>query len=145
MQNIRISVNCQKLGGVRIIRSNDHNGEPTNYVAIPLSHFFIPKDSPAAHLMLSLIPSPNALYGDFIVKPYIDQQTYEGLSAEQKKSVPIIGKGSYIKVNNDRNVRQYVEQAEVADVNLSHSAQFVPSPSEARSFTEDNLPFTPMG
>lgn len=37
MQNIRLSINVQKLSGVRILRSNNHAGDPTNYVAIPLS------------------------------------------------------------------------------------------------------------
>lgn len=141
MQNIRISINCQKLAGVRIIRSNNHAGEPTNYVAIPMSHFFIPKDAPATHLMLNLVPSPNALYGDFMVKPYVDPQTYDGLTAEQRRSIPIIGKGSFIKSNNEKSLSGVIEKSDVTDVDLTQCQNPLNSPSEARSMTSDNLPF----
>lgn len=143
MQNIRLSINVQKLSGVRILRSNNHAGDPTNYVAIPLEHFFIPRDQPSAHLMLSLIPSPKALYGDFIVKPYIDHTTYESLTPEQRKDVPIVGKGTYQKQDNQSAMRTQIEAAEVEEIQLSQNANPLPSPSEARSTPRQRRVFDP--
>lgn len=143
MQNIRLSINVQKLSGVRILRSNNHAGDPTNYVAIPLEHFFIPRDQPSAHLMLSLIPSPKALYGDFIVKPYIDHTTYESLTPEQRKSVPIVGKGTYQKQDNQSAMRSQIEATTVEEIQLSQNAQTLPSPSEARSSAESHTQYEP--
>lgn len=134
MQNLRVSINVQKIPGTRILRSNNHAGEPTNYVAIPLEHFFIPRDQPAAHLMLSVIPSPKALYGDFIVKPYIDKASYDGLTAEQKKEIPIIGKGTYQKQDNQNLMKSQIETPAVAELSLSQYGECVNSPSEARSY-----------
>lgn len=138
MNNIRVSINCQKLSGVRIIRSNNHAGEPTNYVAIPMSNFFIPKDAPAAHLMVNLIPSPNALYSDFIVKPYIDPHTFEGMTREQRDEVPIIGKGVFQKQNNERHLAKEAEVEAMQDVDFTQSANAVNPPSEGRNTASDN-------
>ena len=116
MNNVRISIDLTKVEGARTIKAKAPNGNNEYYVAVPASSLFIPKNANKAFLTCTMIPSPNALYGDFMLKPYINGNTYANMSDEERKAVPIIGKGTFIKERLSKTAAQVYEKAEVETV-----------------------------
>lgn len=118
MNNIRVSIDLTKVDGARTIRAAAPNGKQEYYVAIPVSSLFLPKDSKSAHLTCTMIPCPNALYGDFMLKKYINGTTYANMSQEERNAVPIIGKGTYIVPKIEKSQAQAFAPTEVESANL---------------------------
>lgn len=116
MNNIRVSIDLTKVEGARTIKAKAPNGNNEYYVAIPVSSLFVPKDTTSAYLTLTMIPSPNALYGDFMLKPYVNGNAYQAMSNDERNAIPIIGKGTYIKQKLDRAQAQKFQAAEVETV-----------------------------
>lgn len=118
MNNIRVSIDLTKVDGARTIRAAAPSGKQEYYVAIPVSSLFLPKDSHSAHLVTTMIPCPNALYGDFLLKKYINGTTYANMSAEERNAVPIIGKGTYIVPKMEKQQAQDFIKTEVESATL---------------------------
>lgn len=118
MNNIRVSIDLTKVDGARTIRAAAPSGKQEYYVAIPVSSLFLPKDSHSAHLTCTMIPCPNALYGDFMLKKYINGTTYANMSQEERNAVPIIGKGTYIVPKMEKSQAQAYAHVDVESVNL---------------------------
>lgn len=118
MNNIRVSIDLTKVDGARTIRAVAPSGKQEYYVAIPVSSLFLPKDSKSAHLTCTMIPCPNALYGDFMLKKYINGTTYANMSQEERNAVPIIGKGTYIVPKIEKSQAQAFTPTEVESANL---------------------------
>lgn len=118
MNNIRVSIDLTKVDGARTIRATAPSGKQEYYVAIPVSSLFLPKDSKSAHLTCTMIPCPNALYGDFMLKKYINGTTYANMSQEERNAVPIIGKGTYIVPKIDKSQAQAFAPVDVESANL---------------------------
>ena len=118
MNNIRVSIDLTKVDGARTIRAAAPNGKQEYYVAIPVSSLFLPKDSKSAHLTCTMIPCPNALYGDFMLKKYINGTTYANMSQEERNAVPIIGKGTYIVPKMEKSQAQAYAHVDVESANL---------------------------
>ena len=118
MNNIRVSIDLTKVDGARTIRAAAPSGKQEYYVAIPVSSLFLPKDSKSAHLTCTMIPCPNALYGDFMLKKYINGTTYANMSQEERNAVPIIGKGTYIVPKIEKSQAQAFAPTEVESANL---------------------------
>lgn len=118
MNNIRVSIDLTKVDGARTIRAAAPNGKQEYYVAIPASSLFLPKDSSSAYLTCTMIPCPNALYGDFMLKKYINGTTYANMSREEREAVPIIGKGTYIVPKMEKQQAQAFSPTEVESANL---------------------------
>lgn len=118
MNNIRVSIDLTKVDGARTIRAAAPSGKQEYYVAIPVSSLFLPKDSKSAHLTCTMIPCPNALYGDFMLKKYINGTTYANISQEERNAVPIIGKGTYIVPKIDKSQAQAYAPIDVESANL---------------------------
>lgn len=118
MNNIRVSIDLTKVDGARTIRAAAPSGKQEYYVAIPVSSLFLPKDSKSAHLTCTMIPCPNALYGDFMLKKYINGTTYANMSQEERNAVPIIGKGTYIVPKMEKQQAQAFAPVEVESANL---------------------------
>lgn len=118
MNNIRVSIDLTKVDGARTIRAAAPSGKQEYYVAIPVSSLFLPKDSHSAHLTCTMIPCPNALYGDFMLKKYINGTTYANMSQEERNAVPIIGKGTYIVPKIEKSQAQAFAPTEVESANL---------------------------
>lgn len=118
MNNIRVSIDLTKVDGARTIRAAAPNGKQEYYVAIPVSSLFLPKDSHSAHLTCTMIPCPNALYGDFMLKKYINGTTYANMSQEERNAVPIIGKGTYIVPKMEKSQAQAYAHIDVESANL---------------------------
>lgn len=116
MNNIRVSIDLTKVEGARTIKAKAPNGNTEYYVAIPASSLFVPKDTTSAYLTLTMIPSPNALYGDFMLKPYVNGNAYQAMSNDERNAIPIIGKGTYIKQKLDRAQASNFQAAEVESV-----------------------------
>lgn len=118
MNNIRVSIDLTKVDGARTIRAAAPNGKQEYYVAIPASSLFLPKDSKSAHLTCTMIPCPNALYGDFMLKKYINGTTYANMSQEERNAVPIIGKGTYIVPKMEKAQAQAYAPIDVQSADL---------------------------
>lgn len=118
MNNIRVSIDLTKVDGARTIRAAAPSGKQEYYIAIPVSSLFLPKDSHSAHLTCTMIPCPNALYGDFMLKKYINGTTYANMSVEERNKVPIIGKGTYIVPKMEKSQAQAFTPTEVVSANL---------------------------
>lgn len=118
MNNIRVSIDLTKVDGARTIRAAAPSGKQEYYVAIPVSSLFLPKDSHSAHLTCTMIPCPNALYGDFMLKKYINGTTYANMSQEERNAVPIIGKGTYIVPKMEKSQAQAYAHVDVESANL---------------------------
>lgn len=118
MNNIRVSIDLTKVDGARTIRAAAPSGKQEFYVAIPVSSLFLPKDSHSAHLTCTMIPCPNALYGDFMLKKYINGTTYANMSQEERNAVPIIGKGTYIVPKMEKSQAKAYAPTEVESANL---------------------------
>ena len=118
MNNIRISIDLTKVDGARLIRAAAPNGKQDYYVAVPVSSLFAPKDSNSVHLTCTMIPCPNALYGDFMLKPYVNGTTYANMSDDERKAIKIIGKGTYIQSKLDKSQAQQYEAATVESVSV---------------------------
>ena len=116
MQNIRISLNLLSIPGTRVVRMNNANGTPEVYAAIPVSQLFVPTDRPQPRLMGTMIHTPNAQYGDFMIKPYLSNADYKMLSKEEQQNLPIIGKGSFMQIDNNRVLAKEAVTADVQDI-----------------------------
>lgn len=116
MDNIRLSLNPLKLTGSRIITAPSSSNKQQTYVAIPIEHFYVPADAPKPYLLLSMIPCPNAQYGDFMVKPFISGNDWEQMSQEDRQNVAIIGKGTFMHPSVNKAIRQDAEKVRVEDV-----------------------------
>lgn len=126
MDNVRLSLNVMKLSGSRIISAKNAANKVTCYVAIPVEHFYVPSSDPKPYLLCSMIPCPNAQYGDFMVKPFISGSEWEQMSPEDRQSMPIIGKGTFMRPTVNKAIRQEAVQAEVSDVD---PATLTPTPT----------------
>lgn len=141
MNNIRVSIDLTKVDGARTIRAAAPNGKQEYYVAIPVSSLFLPKDSKSAHLTCTMIPCPNALYGDFMLKKYINGTTYANMSQEERNAVPIIGKGTYIVPKIEKSQAQAFAPTEVESANLDDiRAQQEPAGDPTGNQTVVNAP-----
>lgn len=116
MDNIRLSLNPLKLSGTRIVNANNAAGKVQTYVAIPIEHFFVPQNDPKPYLMCSMIPCPNAQYGDFMVKPFVSGTDWEQMSDIQRRDMPIIGKGTFMRQAVPKAIKHDAEQMQVTDI-----------------------------
>lgn len=143
MNNIRVSIDLTKVDGARTIRAAAPNGKQEYYVAIPVSSLFLPKDSKSAHLTCTMIPCPNAIYGDFMLKKYINGTTYANMSREEREKVPIIGKGTYIVPKMEKSQAQAYAPAEVVSADLDDvRGQQDPNGNPPTGQTEGTAPST---
>lgn len=141
MNNIRVSIDLTKVDGARTIRAAAPSGKQEYYVAIPVSSLFLPKDSHSAHLTCTMIPCPNALYGDFMLKKYINGTTYANMSQEERNKMPIIGKGTYIVPKIEKSQAQAFAPTEVESANLDDiRGQQEPTGDPTGNPTEVNAP-----
>lgn len=116
MNNIRISLDLLKFSGSRLLKANDANGVPTTYVAVPINHFYVPNQSPRPFLLLSEIAAPNAQYGDYMIKPYMSADEYRRLSDKERGEIPIIGKGTFMQAQPNKQVARQATAVEAVDV-----------------------------
>lgn len=116
MDNIRISLNLMKLSGSRIISAKNAANKDVTYVAIPINHFYVPTNEPKPYLLCSLIPCPNAQYGDFMVKPFIAGSDWEQMTPADRQAMPIIGKGTFMRPAVNKAIRQEAERTAISDV-----------------------------
>jgi hypothetical protein len=123
MNNIRISIDLLKLEGTRQVMMTAPNGKKMTYIAIPTKALFVPKDGRGVYITATMVPAPNALYGDFMIKPYIDSKTYANMSRDERYAVPVIGKGTYMEQQMSKEARQQYETVEVEDVSTSQPDQ----------------------
>lgn len=119
MQNIRVSIDLLKIGGARLVRFPNAANVPTDYVCIPVSNCFVPRDTPRPYLMTSLIHCPNAKYGDFMVKPYVSSDDYKVLSKEEQFNLPIIGKGTFMQEATNKQLAAAAESINPADISTA--------------------------
>lgn len=153
MQNIRISLNLLAIAGARIVRMIDASNQPKVYVAIPCDQLFVPSDRPEPKLMGTMIHTPNAQYGDFMIKTYMSNADYKMLSKEEQMNLPVIGKGTFMQADPNRLLSRQAETTEAQDVDLSTipttqptqgstaTLPNTPSPSVARSTTPAAKPY----
>lgn len=120
MDNIRLSFNVMKMAGTRLLNCKDNSGKDKIYVSIPIEHFFVPGSDPKPYLLCSMIPCPNAQYGDFMIKPFISGADWEQMSEEDRRNVPVIGKGTFMRPAVNKAVKNNSEKAEVEEVNLAN-------------------------
>lgn len=136
MDNIRISINASKLAGARVIKtSNPQTGLKELYLAIPVSSLYVPAgDNPCAFIMANAIPSPNSLYGDFLIKPYISGEDFTHMSDEERRAIPIIGKGTFVKPKASKEMQaaaEVVDDVEAAGlVPTQQKAPMMPPPAQ---------------
>ena len=116
MNNIRVSIDLTKVEGARTIKAPAPSGKQEYYVAIPVKSLFLPKEKKSVYLTCTMIPCPNALYGDFMLKPYINGTQYANMSEEERRAMPIIGKGTYIEAKLDKEVAKSYESVDVQSV-----------------------------
>lgn len=116
MNNIRVSIDLTKVEGARTIKAPAPSGKQEYYVAIPVKSLFLPKEKKSVYLTCTMIPCPNALYGDFMLKPYINGTQYANMSEEERRAMPIIGKGTYIEAKLDKEAAKGYESVEVQTV-----------------------------
>lgn len=116
MNNIRISIDLTKVEGARTIKATAPSGKQEFYVAIPVKSLFLPKEKKSVYLTCTMIPCPNALYGDFMLKPYINGTQYANMSDEERRAMPIIGKGTYIEQKLDKEAAKGYERIDVQTV-----------------------------
>lgn len=130
MDNIRLSFNFLKLTGTRLISAKDAANKLHTYVAVPIEHFFVPTNEPKPYLMCTMIPCPNAQYGDFMIKPFVSGQDWEQMSQEQRNATPIIGKGTFMRPAINKQIKQQTEQADVTDLDPN---QLTPSQQDQQA------------
>lgn len=118
MQNIRLSINLLQVPGTRVIRMNNAANVPTLYVAIPVSELFVPKDKPEPRLMATAIHTPNAQYGDFMLKTYMSPEQYNALSHDERNNLPIIGKGTFMQAAVNKELAKASESVEAVDATI---------------------------
>lgn len=116
MNNIRVSIDLTKVEGARTIKATAPSGKQEYYVAIPVKSLFLPKEKKSVYLTCTMIPCPNALYGDFMLKPYINGTQYANMSEEERRAMPIIGKGTFIEQKLDKEAARGYESVEVQTV-----------------------------
>lgn len=141
MNNIRLSIDLIKVEGSKLVKAPDASGKTAYYVAIPVKSLFVPKESKSVYLTATMIPAPNALYGDFLVKPYINGNTYAHMSNEERNKVPIIGKGTYMEQRLDKEAAKLYEKADFQSV--QSMSELPPTESQAGENmveTEGNAP-----
>lgn len=145
MQNIRLSINLLQVKGARTIRMNNANGQPELYVAIPVSQLFVPQDKPEPRLMLTAIHTPNALYGNFMIKPYLSAADYKTLSREEQQNLPIVGKGTFIEPSTNKELAQAAETVDVVDATIpTPTSQPTSNPGQASSTQPTSGPAAPL-
>lgn len=116
MDNIRLSINFMKLSGSRLISAKNAANKQATYLAIPIEHFFVPTNDPKPYLMCSMIPCPNAQYGDFMIKPFVSGTDWDHLSQEQRNAMPIIGKGTFMRPAVNKAIRQEAANVQIEDI-----------------------------
>ena len=116
MNNVRVSIDLTKVEGARTIRATAPSGKQEYYVAIPVKSLFLPKEKKSVYLTCTMIPCPNALYGDFMLKPYINGTQYANMSEEERRAMPIIGKGTFIEQKLDKETAKGYEAIDVQSV-----------------------------
>lgn len=116
MDNIRISLNLMKLSGSRLISAKNAANKEVTYLAIPVEHFFVPTNEPKPYLLCSMIPCPNAQYGDFMVKPFVSGADWEHMSQEDRSNMPIIGKGTFMRPAVSKAIRSEAEKTQIQDI-----------------------------
>lgn len=152
MQNIRVSINLLQIAGARTVKINNPSGAPEIYVAIPVSQLFVPADKPLPRLMATMIHTPNAQYGDFMIKPYLSNADYKMLSKEEQQNLPILGKGTFMQADNNKILSRQANAVEVIDVAANEIPATTatqgpaapladaPSPANGGSSTTDGTP-----
>lgn len=135
MQPIRISLDLLKFQGARLVRMNNAQNVPTDYVCIPVRDCFVPSNDPRPYLMATMIHCPNAQYGNFMIKPYLSPQDYATKSKEEREAVPVCGKGTFIESAANQAITKVAERVESTELDPT---QLVPSESKPR-------PAAPLG
>lgn len=143
MQNIRVSIDLLKLGGARLVRFPNAANVPTDYVCVPVSVCFVPRDTPRPYLMASLIHCPNAKYGDFMVKPYVSADDYKVLSKEEQFNLPIIGKGTFMQEATNKQLAAAAESINPADISTAQT--LTPTAANGSAASSEVAPPLAMG
>lgn len=132
MDAIRLSINVQKIPGTRLVKMpNPQTGTTQIYAAIPIDQLYVPNTQDAApYLMLNAIPSPNSLYGDFMIKPYINGEDFQHMSDDEKRATPIYGKGSFMKAKVSKAMQQSAEAVQGVEFvpTVQQQAPIMPPP-----------------
>lgn len=134
MNNIRISVNLAKVPGSRVISFKTESGKTEQFVAIPTKSLYIPSEKPEPFLMMTMIHCPKSTFNDFMLKPYLASADYKLLSKEQQQQIPVIGSGTFMQ---EQVNKEFAQQA-VAVVPEATSLQPTPStePTHAPAATQ---------
>lgn len=106
MNNIRISINLAKVQGARVISFKTESGKTEQFVAIPTKALYIPSEKPEPFLMATMIHCPESKYNDFMLKPYLPSADYKLLTKEQQQQIPIIGSGTFMQPQVNKEFAQ---------------------------------------
>lgn len=136
MNNVRLSINLSKIEGTRVINMSNDKGQKEVYVAIPARALFVPSENPQPFLMATMIHCPDSKWSQFMLKPYMSPEDYKMLTDEQRKSIPIIGSGTFMENRQSAELyRQSIdvtaESATLAPTNPTHGAQPTYEPAAA--------------
>lgn len=102
MKPIRISLALTKVKNSVVARLSDKK----MYICIPMEELFCVHDSKDAYLTAMMIETPNSQFSDFLIKPYVEQTAYESMSQDERKLLPIIGRGKFIQERTSKTLVQ---------------------------------------
>lgn len=92
---LNVKINLQKIEGANILSGKTGK----NYLAIPLddnTQLFCGKSG--IYLDLLAIPTPNSPFQkDYCLRPQINKETFEQMTEEQRKLIPIVGDIAEVK------------------------------------------------
>lgn len=120
MPMIKISLNLLKIEGAFVSATSDEQGKTRYYVSVPADQLYIPQNAQGqAHLTATLIETPANQFNDFAIRPYVPAARLSAMSEEQRRAIPFIGSGSYIRQAVPTAVTsQAVQLNRAADVTL---------------------------
>lgn len=122
MANISISINLSAYDGFKYLVEKDANGKKVFYAAVPVTKLFNPSGTKNVYATAVMIPTPNSVYSDFMLKPMMSSRELQSMSTEDFKAIPSIGSGKYMEksaskdIVKDSDKAQGATDAELAEV-----------------------------
>ena len=109
--NVKISIDLLRVNGAQWASMMDANGKECVGVFVPREELFCPEDkTQSAHLLATMVETPSNPFKEFGIKPHITKARYDAMNETERRNIPFIGSGSYIK----QEVPQEVKQAAVS-------------------------------
>lgn len=116
MKPIRLSVALNKVKGARMVQMSNPEGKKQIYAAIPIDQLFVPANTSDAYLIMMAIETPNSLYSDFVLKEYVEQKVYDGMTPEERMSIATLGRGRIVKERPNKVLINNVESVDESGV-----------------------------